>query len=475
MTMHETHNDNADLSGVKRGYVLVGALLFGVIVMGVSSFNQGEPIWRGFADRHALLYAGHEDPERFGATAGGEQDTEPDASPDETPVLPHWSDPSNSLATFFSALNNGQEEESGVVRAMFYGTSEIGFDRVTSQIRRRMQARFGDGGKGFVVIAPGWRYQRHRDIDWRVDGNWDVFSVRAGRREDGRYGLGGVLAVNQGPAWVEYHTLSADPERDQDYFDFLAGSRWSRLELYYQGFPTAGTVTIDVDEETHLVATATDELRDDVFAVETVDGPHRTRITTAEPETRLYGVTLERSSGFVLDALMIIGAWGHTHLNYDEAHLERQVELRWPDLVIFQLGAKEVFRNPDLTDEEAREFVNQYTLTVERTLAGRPGTSCLIVSMKDMGARERNRVITRPAVHKIVAGSEEVARNTGCAFFDIFAAMGGDGTMERWSKHEPRLVSPDLGHLMRPGAIAVGDIITDALLTAYEAHTETAP
>jgi len=474
--MHETHDDSADLSGVRRGYVLVGALLFGVVVMGLSGHNQGESLWRGFAERHALLYAGHEDPDRFGAKAGGEGGPNEEPMANTAAAVPHWSDPSSSMDPFFSALTaREQGEEDDVVHALFYGTSENGFNRVTSQMRRRMQARFGDGGKGFVVVAPGWRYQRHRDIDWRVDGNWDVFSVRAGRREDGRYGLGGVLAVNQGPAWVEYHTLTADAERDEDYFAFLAGSRWSRLELYFQGFPAAGTVTIDVDGETHLVATATDAVRDDVFTIDTVDGPHQARITTADPETRLYGVTMERSSGFVLDALMIIGAWGHTHLNYDEAHLERQVELRWPDLVIFQLGAKEVFRKPDLTDEEARDFVNQYTLAVERTLAGRPGTSCLIVSMKDMGARMRDRVLTRPAVHKIVAGSEEVARNTGCAFYNIFEAMGGEGTMERWSEHEPRLVSPDLGHLMRPGAIAVGDLITDALLAAYEAHTPEAP
>lgn len=466
-------HDRPDLSGVRRGYVLVGALLLGVVVMELSRYNQGKSLWRGFAERHALLYAGHEDPERFGANAGGERAA--DAQPDHpsAPQLPHWSDPSASMAPFFERL--ADQERDGVVRAMFYGTSEIGFDRVTSQIRRRMQARFGDGGKGFVVIAPGWRYQRHRDIDWRVDGNWDVFSVRAGRRDDGRYGLGGVLAVNTGPAWVEYRTLEADPDRDEDYFDFLSGSRWSHLELYYQGFPDAGTVTLDIDGETHLVPTATDRVADRIFAAEAPDGPHDVRISTSDRETRLYGVTMERSSGFVLDALMIIGAWGHTHLNFDVAHLERQVELRWPDLIIFQLGAKEVFRKPDLTDEEAEEFVNQYTLTVERTLAGRPGTACLIVSMKDMGARVRNRVETRPAVHKIVAGSERVAHNTGCAFYNIFEAMGGAGTMGRWAEHEPRLVSPDLGHLMRPGAIAVGDLITDALLAAFEADSQEAP
>jgi hypothetical protein len=474
MSAPDTHDGTADLTGVRRGYVLVGALFLGVAIMGLSSYHQGQPIWRGFAERHALLYAGHEDPERFGVNAGAER-SGAEVAPDAREI-PHWSDPSSSMAPFFAALAELEDgRENRTVRALFFGTSEIGFDRVTSQIRRRMQARFGDGGKGFVVIAPGWRYQRHRDIDWRVDGNWDVFSVRANRREDGRYGLGGVLAINHGPAWVEYRTLTVDAARDAGYFDFLAGSRWARLELYYQGFPNAGAVTLEVDGELHTVSTARAVVEDDVFTLEAEDGPHQTRITTGDREVRLYGVAMERSSGFVLDALMVIGAWGHTHLNYDEAHLEKQVELRWPDLIIFQLGAKEAFRKPNLTDDEAEEFVKQYTLAVERTLAGRPGTSCLIVSMKDMGLRSRNRVITTPAVPKIVAGSREVAHNTGCAFFNTFEALGGEGTMERWSEHEPRLVSPDLGHLMRPGAVAVGDIITDTVIDAYGAYAPEAP
>jgi hypothetical protein len=46
----------------------------------------------------------------------------------------------------------------------------------------------------------------------------------------------------------------------------------------------------------------------------------------------------------------------------------------------------------------------------------------------------------------IVAIQRRVARETGCGFFDTFAAMGGEGTMARWYTAQPRLVSADLIH-----------------------------
>jgi len=106
MTTRQSRDESANLGGVRRGYVLVGALLFGVAVMAFGSTNQGKPIWQGFAQRHALLYAGHEDPERFGANAGAERIPDAVAPLAEAPDLPHWSDPSSSMAPFFSELVN---------------------------------------------------------------------------------------------------------------------------------------------------------------------------------------------------------------------------------------------------------------------------------------------------------------------------------------------------------------------------------
>jgi hypothetical protein len=51
-----------------------------------------------------------------------------------------------------------------------------------------------------------------------------------------------------------------------------------------------------------------------------------------------------------------------------------------------------------------------------------------------------------PTIPRIVEIQRRVARETGCGFFDTFAAMGGDGTMGRWYTERPRLVSADFIH-----------------------------
>jgi hypothetical protein len=53
---------------------------------------------------------------------------------------------------------------------------------------------------------------------------------------------------------------------------------------------------------------------------------------------------------------------------------------------------------------------------------------------------------TMETIPRIVDIQRRVARDTGCAFFDTFAAMGGAGTMARWYTARPRLVSADLIH-----------------------------
>ena len=71
-------------------------------------------------------------------------------------------------------------------------------------------------------------------------------------------------------------------------------------------------------------------------------------------------------------------------------------------------------------------------------------------------------IITRPTISTLVAAE------TGCAFFDTFTAMGGEGTVTRWREAKPTLMGGDLTHPTWQGSEIVGSLIHDALLRAYE-------
>jgi len=81
-------------------------------------------------------------------------------------------------------------------------------------------------------------------------------------------------------------------------------------------------------------------------------------------------------------------------------------------------------------------------------------------------------IVSKPAVSKLVEAAEETARAEGCAFINLFTAMGGDGTMGRWYNAKPKLVSPDLGHILNPGAIQVGNLLGAMLLDGYQQHRD---
>ncbi len=387
-------------------------------------------------------------------------------------LVDHYRDPHGSMWHFFQALlDETQGTRKEPIRALYYGNSEIGFDRPTSQIRRRLQSHFGDGGKGFLVAAPGWRYQRHSDVVWKQGGQWKIDTIRGGKRKDGLYGLGGVLAISDGPAWTEFAAVPVKDSRPEGYRNFPTGTRFSKFELYYQTYAGGGKIDIAVDgQATESLTGASYTPKDRVHSLDLEDGPHSVRISGGKRPIRLYGAVLERERGFVLDTVQVIGAWANSQSVFNKDHLKRQVARRKPDLVIFQWGAKELMRNPTMSPVQFRTFKKSYAEGVRRTMAARPRASCLIVSTKDMGMRHRNLIVTRPAVKSIVRGASDVADETGCAFINLFEALGGENTMRRWYEETPKRVAPDLGHLMRLGAIEVGDTISDILLKAYDQY-----
>ena len=89
----------------------------------------------------------------------------------------------------------------------------------------------------------------------------------------------------------------------------------------------------------------------------------------------------------------------------------------------------------------------------------------------DRGERDPNgKIITAPTLPRLVEIQQRVAAETGCAFFNTFQAMGGEGTMARWYESQPRLVSADFMHPLPAGARKVGVLLDQSLETAYRRY-----
>ena len=367
-------------------------------------------------------------------------------------------DPHESMVHFYERLASvAREEEGAVARISLYSDSVNGTDLVTSALRRAMQKRFGDGGRGFLPIAKGWHTQYQRDVVWNDHKMWSTDVVNRGNAPGNRYGLAGVLARNRSRHAKSFFATVEDAQ---------SGSAVARYRLFYQAWPRGGAVQLSIDDrEPVVIETASETVDDRVFEISVEDGPHELMVRVAEGHLRLYGVAMEREGpGVVVDSLMLIGARARRLALFDGDHFGKQIALRESDLVVFWMGGNDA--ESSYFDREG--FVRDYSAGIAHARAERPEASCLVASVMDMGQRPSGR--TRRRVPGLVELERQLAHDQGCAFFDLFEAMGGAGTARRWFRSRPRMISGDYQHVTPPGAHEIGQLYYQTLLRGFAEH-----
>lgn len=368
----------------------------------------------------------------------------------------------HELDGFFEGLARADAGvEGSVVRVVHWGDSAIGIDGIPGAIRRRMQNRFGDAGHGFHLMAPPNTSYRHREVAFSDNGSWKKCFIIFKCRSDGHYGLGGTSFESWGGAQSSF---APHPER--------SSGKVSRFQLFYAGQPEGGKLRLQVDNgEKVVLETAAERLVDRVWSAEVPDGPHRLTVrAVGEGQVRVYGVAMERPGpGVVWDSAALVGAFTNRMTEFDEVHLGNQLEARGTDLIVFTFGGNDMIRKVAMST-----YAEEYRAVIEKVKKAKPDAACLVMAPLDHGERRGAQIVSREVVPRMVKAQREVARESGCAFFDTYAAMGGEGSAGRWYKRKPRLMSGDLGHATAGGHQVIGELFFRAMLRAYIEYRERA-
>ena len=370
-------------------------------------------------------------------------------------------DPSGrALEGLFASLRN-TETGGTQTRICHYGDSPITNDGITSTVRRNLQIRFGDAGHGFILIDKPWGWYEHSGVIREASRGWQSDPMFISRGEH-FYGLGGVSFTASSPEVSASFSTAREGE---------VGRSASAFDIYFLLRPGGGDFDLAVDDQqVERVATASDEIKSGFHRVNVAEAPHKLTIRiVGNGEVQVFGVTLESShSGVQYDSLGVNGAFIGLLAHYlDADHWAEQLRHRRPDLVIIGYGANEsqFERLPmDQYEQDTRE-------AIRRIRAALPGVSIMLLGPMDRGVRGAGGgIVTRPMIPKLISYQRRLAAETGCAFFDTFAAMGGDGTVARWCEARPRLMGGDFTHPTAQGAEIVGSFIYEAMMKAYEEY-----
>lgn len=373
---------------------------------------------------------------------------------------------SHALETFFRSLAataaaraNGATE-GPLTRIAYFGDSSIALDGITQTLRQRMQSRWGNGGHGFVLAARGSMPYRHRDVLHESTGRWRVNDITHNSLSDGHYGLGGAQArASIGPSGFVATADRGEFGRDVSRFDVL-----------FQRHPAGGLLRYRLDSGTWTTSNTRGELSDEALSIPTSLGAHRLDYAAAgQGELRLYGIVLETSGpGVVVDSLGMVGARAARMRNFDAGHLSRQLELRNANLMVIGFGGNDA-------DDQRRieDFERDFRDIARVARQARPEAACLMVTPLDQAERnERGVIATMPMVPRLVEAIRRAAASEGCAFFDVFAAMGGSGSMSRWFRRSPRLASGDFRHATPRGYEVIGDLLYRAVMEGFAQHLD---
>ncbi len=374
-------------------------------------------------------------------------------------------DPNNAMRHAYDKLAKVALKEPGaMMRISHFGDSAIAADGMPSSTRRHLQRVFGDGGHGFSLVAASNNWYRRKDVEW-TSRNFNTEVFISDEAKDKRYGFGGTAAIGGSGARASWKTVTvADPLE----LDKTSGARASRFGVHYLAQKNGGRITLMVDGAEHTaIETASDTPEDRTAQIEVDDGPHTFELRVSGGRAKIYGAIIERKSGVVVDGLGIIGARDSRWANYDPDHVKWAFTARDLDLAVFMYGGNQL--EDKVTMAAYKERLTPIVKLWKDALG--PDRSCLLMSPIDHGERHRGRVRTVPRQLDIMKVQQEVALEQGCAWFSLYDAMGGDGSIGKW--FDQGLAEGDLAHPTSKGAIVLGKLFYQALMKGMHDHLAT--
>ena len=356
----------------------------------------------------------------------------------------------SALRHFFEGLARIEAGEAlEDVRITQFGDSHTEADYETATVRRALQERFRNGGRGFVAIGKPWPKWSQEGVLAGMSAGWSPAMGGLGT-----VGLGGAAIVTrQGGAAAWAHILTPT----------------SRAELDYLEQPTGGGFDVLVDG-VRVVRIATRSERTQpafrAFDVPETPTPHQIEVrTVGDGEVRLFGMALDRVAehGVVVDAFGINGARITTLLSWNEQHWGEQLKHRSPTLVVLAYGT-----NDADTTVPMETFERELGEALGRLSRAVPEASCLVLGPPDRASKSGAVWKTTPRILEVIASERRAAEAARCAFYDRQGAMGGEGTIAHWAA-TGAWAQADRVHLTRAGYTQVGTTFVTDLMTAYDA------
>ena len=350
------------------------------------------------------------------------------------PKLDSIKSDSGPLGRFHAKLNrlkNGKRSKP--ITILHIGDSHVASDSFSRGIRKSLQARYGDAGRGMVIPARAFKYGVADQVKLTASGHWR--GATALKRRNGRFGISGVSVSSRSSRssmtmksqsgkfdWAEVTVVSGP---SQGSFDLKIGGIKKRFDAYS---PKRGSKSFRL------------HARGKAVTVSPGGGAQTTILNWA---------TGKNSPGIRYINFGLIGATVDITKRFDPQLVANDVRRLDPDLIIYGYGTNEGF-NDNLRLDAYAKRASKYVDSLKRSA---PNADVVYLGAASGLRRRGNKACgnwsTPPKLAGLRRRVKTIAAQQGAGYWDWSAAMGGACAINSWAGQG--LASKDRVHLTSKG------------------------
>ncbi len=299
------------------------------------------------------------------------------------------------------------------------GDSHIASDSFSRGIRRRLQSRFGNAGRGAVIPSNAFKYAIADGVKLSSAGSWrSILSLKSSK---GIFGISGVR--RESGSRSASMTLTA--KRSFDYAQVTLATG-----------PNQGSFDIKIDGTKKRFSA-----KSAIKGAKTFKLAARGKKLSVHPAGNGKVSVLHWSTGRDMPGIRYVnfgqvGATVKVTKRWNEAALKNDLAELNPDLVIFGFGTNDGF-DDHVNVEKYKQYVTRF---LEGVRENAPQADLMVIGASSGLRRKRgiscgNGWFIPPKLGAIRQSMKELSSNISAGFWDWSKHMGGDCGIDQWAKN----------------------------------------
>lgn len=363
------------------------------------------------------------------------------------------------MSPFYEALNRASSDSvpsgDGLVRIAVFGDSFIEADILTADLREMLQKRFGGCGVGFVTITS--MTSGYRPTVRHSFGGWSSHSVTDSIYFDKKkQGISGHYFIPRQGATVEL--------RGQNKYASLLDTCQRASIFFYNKDSVHLAVRVNREAEQKHSFASSGGLQQ--MRVDGRIGAVRWTVDRAD-STLFYGLAMDGKKGIILDNFSLRGSSGLSLRGVSQQMMKQFNEQRPYDLIILEYGL-------NVATERGRNYDNYQKgllTAIEHLKNSFPQAGLLLLSVGDRDYKTENGDLrTMPGVKNLIRYQQNIAAKSGIAFWNMFEAMGGEGSMAKLVHAKPSMANYDYTHINFRGGKHLAGLLYETLMYGKEQY-----